>query len=253
MSTTAITFIGGPTALLEYAGLRILTDPTFDAPQEYVEPGSTTLVKTDGPAVSRADVWPVDLVLLSHHAHKDNLDWEGLELIAQGPVTLSTRRAASDLWGGSVLGFDDWEQYELDGVRVTVVPALHGPPGSESRTGPVVGFVLEADGEPTVYVSGDNASLPLVEQIAGRFPSIDVALLSAGAARVPGIDSPLTLTSTDAAAAASLLGATQVVGLHTEDWQHFSEGREELEVAFSETGLLVATPRGERVLLGPGA
>ena len=25
-----VTLIGGPTALLEYAGLRLLTDPTFD-------------------------------------------------------------------------------------------------------------------------------------------------------------------------------------------------------------------------------
>lgn len=252
MSTTAITYIGGPTALLEYAELRIVTDPTFDAPQSYAEPGSTTLVKTSGPAVSRAEVWPVDLVLLSHHAHKDNLDWEGLELIAQGPVTLSTMQAASDLWGGSIRGLDDWETHELGKVTVTVVPALHGPPGSESRTGHVVGFVLEATGEPTVYVSGDNASLPLVEQIATRFPSIDVALLFAGAARVPGIDAPLTLTSEQAATAASILGATQVVGLHTEDWEHFSEDRADLEDAFADTGLLVATPRGKRVALGPG-
>jgi len=247
--TTAITYIGGPTALLEYAGLRFITDPTFDEPQSYAERGSTTLVKTRGPAVSRAEVWPVDVVLLSHHAHKDNLDWEGLELIAQGPVTLSTRRAASDLWGGSVIGFDDWESHEVGPVTVTIVPALHGPPGSEARTGPVVGFVLEAPGEPTVYVSGDNASLPLVEHIGGSFPGVDIALLFAGAARVPGIDAPLTLTSADAVAAARLLGATRVVGLHTEDWEHFSERRDQLEDAFAGTGLLVDTPRGIRVEL----
>jgi acyl carrier protein len=37
--------------------------------------------------------------------------------------------------------------------------------------GPVVGFVLELAGGSTGYVSGDNASPRLVEQIAGRFPS----------------------------------------------------------------------------------
>jgi hypothetical protein len=40
-----------------------------------------------------------------------------------------------------------------------------------------------------------------------------------------------------------------VVGLHTEDWQHFSESRADLEAAFAGTGLLVATPRGVRVEL----
>lgn len=247
MPTTAITYIGGPTALIEYAGLRIVTDPTFDPPQDYPEPGQATLVKTVGPAIARADLGTIDLVLLSHHGHKDNLDWEGLELIAQGPVTVSTREAASDLWGGSVLGFDDWESYEIGVVTVTVVPALHGPPGSEKLVGTVVGFVLEAPAHPTVYVSGDNASLDLVEQIAGRFPDIEVAVLFAGAARVPGIDAALTLTSTDAAAAASLLGASRVVGLHTDDWTHFSESRADLEEAFAGSGLLLATPRGARV------
>jgi len=252
MSTTTVTYVGGPTAILEWAGLRIVTDPTFDAPQVYDDPNESTLVKTAGPGVARADVGPVDLVLLSHHGHKDNLDWEGLELIATGPLTLSTQLAASELWGGSVRGFDDWEQHRLGDVTVTIVPALHGPPGSLSFAGPVVGFVLEKAGEPTVYVSGDNASLPLVEQIAGRFPSIDIALLFAGAARVPGLNAALTLTSQDAASAARLLGSPRVVGLHVEDWEHFSESRAELEAAFAEAGLselLVPTPRGERVEL----
>ena len=249
MSTTTLTWIGGPTALIEYAGLRIVTDPTFDAPQSYPEPGETTLVKTAGPAIERTDLGPIDLVLLSHHEHKDNLDWEGLELLATGITTLSTPRAASDLFGGRVVGLDSWESYEIGDVTITAVPALHGPPGSEPLVGPVIGFVLEAPGEPVLYVSGDNASLPLVEQISDRFDGVDIAVLFAGAARVPGIDAALTLTSTDAAAAAALLRAPVVVGLHTDDWEHFSENRAQLEAAFAGTDVLVDTPRGVRVTL----
>jgi len=246
---TAITFIGGPTALLEYAGLRIVTDPTFDAPQIYEDPEETTLVKTTGPAIAREDLGTVDLVLLSHHGHKDNLDWEGLELIAQGIPTLSTRQAADDLFGGSVVGLDNWESYDFGPVTITAMPALHGPPGCEPMVGPVIGFMLESPGEPTIYVSGDNASLPLVEQIADRFAPVDIALLFAGAARVAEIDADLTLNSTDAATAARLLGARLVVGLHTEDWTHFSHSRSQLESAFAGTGILASTPRGVRVKL----
>jgi L-ascorbate metabolism protein UlaG (beta-lactamase superfamily) len=249
VSTTAITFIGGPTALLEYAGLRIVTDPTFDEPQSYEDPDETTLVKTAGPAIARADLGTVDLVLLSHHGHKDNLDWEGLELIAQGIPTLSTRQAADDLFGGSVIGLDSWESYDLGDVTITAMPALHGPPGSEPLVGPVIGFILEAPGEPTVYVSGDNASLPLVQQIADRFAPVDIAVLFAGAARVDDIDANLTLTSADAATAARSLKAGIVVGLHTDDWAHFSESRRQLEEAFAGSGVLADTPRGERVVL----
>ena len=96
-------------------------------------------------------------------------------------------------------------------------------------------------------MSGDNASLGLVRQIADRFPEIEVAVLFAGAARVESIDAPLTLTSVDAASAAEILGARTVIGLHTEDWGHFSESRADLEVAFAGTGLLMDSPRGATV------
>ncbi len=248
MSTT-ITYLGGPTAVLEYGGLRFVTDPTFDPPGSYPEPGETALVKTAGPAIVREQLGRVDAVLLSHHLHKDNLDWEGLELIATGIPTLSTRDAASDLFGGSVIGLDSWETHELGSVTVTAVPALHGPPGYERIVGEVTGFVLEAPGEPTVYVSGDNASLPLVEQIAGRFPEIDIAVLFAGAAAVPELDAILTLTSKDAVRAAEILGASRVIGLHTDDWEHFSESRAELDAAFSDSTAWVPTPRGVAVVL----
>lgn len=251
MSTLTFTYIGGPTAVIEYAGLRFITDPTFDAPQTYDDGDGEPLVKTAGPAIAREDIEPIDVVLLSHHAHKDNLDYEGLELVATGIPTLSTPEAATDLWGGSVIGLDSWETHELSAVTITAVPALHGPAGIERVIGEVTGFVLESPGEPTVYVSGDNASLPLVEQIASRFPEIEVAVIFAGAARVPSIDADLTLSSENAAAAADLLGASTVLGVHTEDWKHFSHSRAQLEAAFEGSGLLVDTPRGETVVVRP--
>lgn len=245
----AVTYLGGPTVLIEYAGLSVVTDPTFDPPRSYPdEDGGPGLHKSAGPAIERGDLPPIDLVLLSHHEHEDNLDYEGLELLATGVRTYSTMKAAGDLFGGGVVGLDPWESDEFRGVTVTAVPALHGPPGSEQRLGPVIGFVLEAPGEPTVYVSGDNASVPLVEQIAERFPAIGVAVLFAGAAQYGGLPGPLTLSSADAVRAAAALGAPTVVGVHTEDWQHFSETRADLEAAFGGAPL-VATPRGQRVEL----
>jgi hypothetical protein len=76
MSTPTITLIGGPTALIEIDGFRLLTDPTFDAPGDYRLP-HTTLVKTSGPALDAAAIGPVDAVLLSHDQHADNLDTAG--------------------------------------------------------------------------------------------------------------------------------------------------------------------------------
>lgn len=242
----AVTYLGGPTVLLEYGGLTILTDPTFDGPGAYPDPEGTTLVKTHGPGIAVDALPPIHLVLLSHHEHEDNLDSAGLRLVRSGVPTLTTPYAAEALGLPAVRGLAPWESTARGGFSVTAVPASHGP---GDVVGPVSGFVLQASDLPTVYVSGDNSELDSVDEISARFAPIDIAILFAGAARVPEIDAALTLTSADAVAAARILGARAVVGVHTEDWDHFSESRADLETAFAAAGmadLLVATPRGIR-------
>jgi L-ascorbate metabolism protein UlaG (beta-lactamase superfamily) len=241
----ALTYIGGPTALLEYAGLRILLDPTFD------EPGRAAdgLTKTAGPGLPASVVEPIDLVLLSHHGHSDNFDDAGKAVAMRAPIVLSTPQAAAEL-GGPVIGLSHWQTHQVSAVRVTASAGLHGPRVLRPFVGPVVSFVLSAPGQPTIYVSGDNASLGRIRQTVRRLGPVEVAILFAGAARVAPAPVALTLTAAKAVRAARLLGASKVVGLHVEDWAHFSESRADLEHAFATAGLaelLIQTPRGERV------
>lgn len=79
--TLSDTLIGGPIALLEIDGFRVLTDPTFDAPGAYQLP-RVTLEKLTGPALSAEAVGPVDAVLLSHDQHADNLDHSGKDFLS---------------------------------------------------------------------------------------------------------------------------------------------------------------------------
>ncbi|MFC8132211.1 MBL fold metallo-hydrolase [Streptomyces sp. NPDC057302] len=242
----SVRVFGGPTALFEYGGLKFLTDPTFDAPGDYLDSGGPGLTKTAPAAGSPADLGPVDVVLLSHDEHPDNLDTSGRALLADVPLTLTTPGGGQRL-GGSAKGLADWESVELDRpgggqVTVTAVPALHGPGSREDVepvTGQVVGFVLTGDGLPTVYVSGDNASLAAVEETAARFGPVDTAVLFAGAPRFPALfdGEPLVLDSAQAAEATRILGARRVVPVHFDSWAHFTEGRDELVAAFAAAGL----------------
>ncbi|MCX5521611.1 MBL fold metallo-hydrolase [Streptomyces bobili] len=236
---------GGPTALFEYGGLRFLTDPTFDGPGDYPSAGPT-LSKTAPSTATPADLGSVDVVLLSHDEHADNLDTSGRALLADVPLTLTTPGGGERL-GGTAKGVADWETVELERpgggtVTVTGVPAIHGPgPREEVEpfTGQVVGFVLTGENLPTVYVSGDNASLDAVKEVAERFAPVDTAVLFAGAPRFPMLfdGSPLVLDSAQAAEATRILGASRVVPVHHDSWAHFTEGRDELEAAFSAAGL----------------
>ncbi|MGN9836573.1 MBL fold metallo-hydrolase [Nonomuraea sp. H19] len=244
-----IRYVGGPTAMLEIGGVRLLTDPTFDAPGDYPI-GNRALTKTAGPAFEAAEAGVVDAVLLSHDQHPDNLDKAGRAYLASVPLVLSTGAAAERV-GPPVRALPNWTSVELgDGLRVTGVPAQHGPDGTEHLVGEVTGFVLDGDGLPTVYVSGDNASLDVVRAVAERVGPVDVALLFAGGARTPLVDGYLTLPSEAAVTAAEILGARYVVPLHFEHWAHFTQGRDTVEQAFAGFGdrLRLLAP-GERTHL----
>ncbi|MFJ9704851.1 MBL fold metallo-hydrolase [Streptomyces sp. NPDC101234] len=255
----AITVLGGPTAVIDLGGLRIVSDPTFDAagPHGY-------LTKTAGPIVDEHAVGPVDLVLVSHEAHPDNLDDRGRAFAQAAPLVLSGPTAARR-FGAPAVGLSPWTSHAVprpDGageLTVLAVPAVHGPEdGDRDADGnvncEVTGFVLSGQGLPTVYISGDNASIRAVAEISRRVPDIDVAVLHAGSARVPTkFDGrPLSLDGRGAAAATAVLGAVTVIPAHYDGWAHFSEGLPEIELAFHEAGLsslLRAVPHGTWVQL----
>ena len=246
---------GGPTALFEYGGLRFLTDPTFDAPGDYARPDGRFLTKTAPSSGAPTDLGSIDVVLLSHDEHPDNLDTSGRSLLAEVALTLTTPGGGERLKNGAK-GLADWESIELtrpDGGTITVtgVPAIHGPGPREQVepvTGQVVGFVLTGEDLPTVYVSGDNASLDVVKEIAERFAPIDTALLFAGAPRFTELfdNQVIVLSSAQAAEAAQLLGARRVIPVHYDSWAHFTEGRDELVDAFTAAGVADGLDWGRR-------
>jgi L-ascorbate metabolism protein UlaG (beta-lactamase superfamily) len=225
-------------------GLRIVADPTFDSPgpKEY-------LTKLSGPAASASDVGAVDAVLVSHDQHPDNLDVSGREFALAAPVLLTGPVSARRL-GPAATGLSTWDIHRLprpDGngdLQITAVPAVHGPedatPDDDGYiNGEVTGFVLSGPGLPTVYVSGDNASIRVVSEISRRIGRIDVAVLFMGAARLPTKEEgrPLTLTSERGSAAAAILNASVIIPAHCEGWAHFTEGRTEITRAFHDAGL----------------
>jgi L-ascorbate metabolism protein UlaG (beta-lactamase superfamily) len=236
--------IGGPTVLIDYGGLRILTDPTFSEPGEY----AGGLVKTTGPAITSDELGHIDMALVSHDHHADNLDPAGRELLP-GIDHVFTTTAGAERLGAGVTGLDPWETATVGDVTVTGLPALHGPVGSEEVTGPVIGFLLSADGLGTVYVSGDNASVDVVRAIAERVAPVDVAILFAGAVQLARrFDGAyLTLSSDRAAEAAIVLGASLVIPAHFEGWAHFTQGADTLRAAFHGNGIA-----DRLALLAPG-
>jgi L-ascorbate metabolism protein UlaG (beta-lactamase superfamily) len=250
--------VGGPTAILEFGGLRLITDPTFDAPRSYDPRPGVTLTKTEGPALTPDEVGPIDVVLLSHDHHIDNLDVSGRDYLKRVPRVLTTATGAERL-GDRATGLESWASVDLhrpDGaiLSVTAVPAQHGPDGTDHLTGPVTGFVLAGDSLPSLYVSGDHASVEVVRTIVDRLGRIELAVLFVGAAMLPQFDGYLTLSSDRAVDASRILGASAVIPVHYRGWRHFSQGIDSLRSAFDAAGMserLIVSEPGSSVTIPP--
>lgn len=193
MTPLRATYIGGPTVLLEYAGMRLLTDPTLDsAPADY--PTSVyTLHKTQSPALTPSQLGTIDAVLLSHDHHFDNLDRNGRSVLSHAHRIYTTEVGAERLGGGAV-GLASWQEVRLaGGASLVATPARHGPEGGDR--GPVIGFLLrEHAAAAAIYVSGDTVWYEGVAEVGRRFHP-RVAFLNLGAARV-AVAGPAPLTFT---------------------------------------------------------
>ena len=245
MTSMRITHIGGPTALIEVGGWRILTDPTFDAPgRRYNFGWGTSSKKLAGPALPADELAPIDAVLLSHDQHDDNLDDAGREMLPSAGSVITTP-AGSRRLGGNSLGLAPWDSTSLrapDGteVRITATPCRHGPPLSRPLVGDVIGFALSWEGQQhgVVWISGDTVLYDEVREVPQRM-NVGTAILHLGGVRFP-ISGPFhyTMTARDAIELTRLAQPHVVVPIHYEGWKHFREGRDAIERA------LAATPPG---------
>jgi L-ascorbate metabolism protein UlaG (beta-lactamase superfamily) len=236
MTAVRVTHIGGPTALIEVGGWRLLTDPTFDPPgRSYRFGWGTGSRKLAGPAIAADALGPIDAVLLTHEHHEDNLDAAGRALLPSAQTIVTTVSGAARL-EGDVRGLAPWERTQLAGpgrptIEVTATPCRHGPPLSRPIVGDVIGFALGWEGQEhgVLWISGDTVLYHGVREVPRRL-SVGTAILHLGGVRF-GVTGPVryTMTAKDAVELSGLLGPRTVIPLHYEGWLHFREGREAIE------------------------
>jgi L-ascorbate metabolism protein UlaG (beta-lactamase superfamily) len=256
MTDVVLTHVGGPTVLVEIGGWRLLTDPTFDPPgRRYAFGWGTSSMKLSGPALAPADLGPIDVVLLTHDHHADNLDDLGRDLLKSVATVMTTAAGAKRL-GGTTHGLRNWETTRLQApgrptIDVTATPCRHGPPLTHPIVGDVIGFALTSDALPqgALWFSGDTVLYDGVREVADRI-DVDVAVLHLGGVRFP-VTGPLryTMTINEGLELCRLLAPRVAIPVHYEGWSHFRQGRSAIDAAHSRRAgdmPFVTLPIGER-------
>jgi L-ascorbate metabolism protein UlaG (beta-lactamase superfamily) len=119
------------------------------------------------------------------------------------------------------------------GVAVTLVPAVHGSTFQKDATSPIeaggtpTGFVVQIQGGPTLYHTGDTAVTSDMKLVGDRFP-IDVMFACIGG--------HFTMDPVDAATAVRLVRAKAVVPMHFGTFPVLRGTPAELEAALRKQG-----------------
>jgi L-ascorbate metabolism protein UlaG (beta-lactamase superfamily) len=240
MSAT-INHLGTATLVLDIGGTRVVTDPVLDGAGTRHRLGLTIEYShIAGEPVPSELVAGAELVLLSHDNHRDNLDAGGLALCR------SAKRVVTHAAGAQRLRKRGIDAVALEPgahlthrlatgeeLRITAIPARHGPLGTEWLTGPVLGFMLEAAALPgPLYVTGDTRWFSGLGRWWSERPAPHTVVAHAGAATFRGLR--FSMDARELAQLAAVLKPTQLIPIHYEEWSHFQEGRSALEAGLRE-------------------
>jgi L-ascorbate metabolism protein UlaG (beta-lactamase superfamily) len=237
-----LAWLGHATVLINFFGIKILTDPVL-----FPRIGIRLLGITIGPkrltasALGVHELPRIDLILLSH-AHFDHLDLRTLRCFDENTKVI-TARATSDLLRPTrfreVAELDWGERKTLKSaageIEVSAFPVKHW--GARQRRDThrgYNGYVMERNGRRVLF-AGDTAFTDSFAELRGRGP-IDLAIMSIGAYN-PWIHSHCT--PEQAIQMANAAGARFIVPVHHQtfrlSFEPFREPIERFEAALSKT------------------
>jgi L-ascorbate metabolism protein UlaG (beta-lactamase superfamily) len=253
-------WIGHSTMLINFYGVRILTDPVFGSRiGVHLGLGTVGIKRYVAPALRLNQLPPIDLVLLSH-AHMDHMDLGSLGGLSRVPSTVSAK-ATQDVFAG--VGFKDvrelgWGDRTIiksrkGDLELTAFEVRHwGQRWPRDIARGYNGYILKRDGK-SILFGGDTADTPLFKDLRSKGP-FHVAIMPIGAYQ-PWVRSHCT--PEQALAMANAAGAHYFLPVHHQAFKLSEEPMEEpiqrLQAAISQEPERLAVKRVGETFVLPGA
>lgn len=216
-TNASLFFVGTATTILEWEGLRILTDPNFLHAGDHVHlgPGVSATRKTN-PAIDLEELPHIDAILLSHY-HEDHFDKLVEDKLSRSIPIITTPHAHSCLTSKGADSFtnvhalDFWASLTIDikprsatgsptpSLKITGMPGKHIPPGPLSIANdllsavpPTNGWMLELGYSTStsssasastftsgyrVYITGDTLMVDELREIPTRYTDLAIDLM----------------------------------------------------------------------------
>jgi L-ascorbate metabolism protein UlaG (beta-lactamase superfamily) len=106
----------------------------------------------------------------------------------------------------NVTEVEPWDQVSVGGLQITAAPARHGVPE--------VTFLIQGGGT-TVFFGADTLRIPELDQVAERFPDLDLALLPVNGLQIrPAFNRRVVMTAEQAGELCAVLHPKVAVPTH---------------------------------------
>lgn len=167
----------------------------------------------------------VELVIVSH-LHSDHFDPVAQSLVPKHlPIVCQPGDEAKIRLAGFESVTPLLDAIEWHGIRLSRREGSHGLGAIVEKMGSVMGFILEAEGEPTVYWAGDTVLYPAVEE-AIRTAAPDIVVIHPCGARWDG--DLIAMDAEQAIAVCKASPGSVVIATHMEALDHATISRDDL-------------------------
>ncbi len=236
-----LTLLRHATLLLTYNGYRLLVDPMLN-PAGTTDPVANTPNQQRNPLVDlplddtelAALIESLDAVLVTH-THGDHWDARARELLPRDlPLFCQPEDEGKIRDAGFTSVYPIAQALDWQGIITIRTGGEHGRGEMIALMAPVSGFVLQAEGEPTIYIAGDTVWCDVVAKVIEAHEPA-VVVVNSGAAQF-NTGGPITMTSEDVLSVAQARLEATIVVVHLEAINHCILLRDELQAAVAAAG-----------------
>ncbi len=226
------------TSIITYAGVKILVDPVF-APKETYNAIPLTPNRRQNPLVDLSTSMDIILdvdFILNTHIHNDHFDMVAYDVLNKElPVLCQEEDEISIREKGFVNVFPIQKHICYGTITITRVAAQHGCGEIGKRMGIASGYILQSEGEPTLYITGDTIYNDTIKSNIGDY-NPQILLINAGSPKFLN-SNQIVMNIMDLEKAVLVNPDLVFIVVHLDAFNHCIETREDIREYFSEERL----------------
>ena len=229
--------IRNATLKITYAGKTLLVDPMLSPKHGFQSfAGKEENPTVDLPMPADDVIASVDAVLVTH-THTDHFDPPAIAALARSLPLFCQPADVDKMLGFGFEKVTSTYPATFGGIDISRTGGKHGSGAILEHMGDVSGFLLKAEGEPTVYIIGDSIWVDDVESALSRFHP-DVIVTNSGGAIIPGFEStPILMEQTETVRVAEAVPSARVIAVHLEALDHCGVTRASIRNLANEKGI----------------